>query len=235
MKKILFLLLFFLPINLYALSLSDLLTNSRLLIKDTSPTRQRYTDAQLTGFINSAQKDVINNTWVIIKSTTIILTSGTTYYSIPTDTLSVYRVTREGKNLPETSLQKLDGDAGNSAWDKAGGIPNSYFQDPTRTNRVGFYPWPNSSSSTGTVTFMYYAQGMDLSSASDVPFNSELRFYPYHELLQYFTAYRIYFLEGEMEKATLYREEYESRLAVMAGRIGMKQNFNPSFSAGEKR
>lgn len=235
MKKLFYVLFFFISVNASALTLSEIRTNARLLIKDSSSSRQRYTDAQLNKFINEGQKDVINNTWVITKSTTITLLNGTTYYSIPSDTLSVYRVTRERKNLPETSLQKLDGDSSNGSWASSGGTPISYFQDPSQTNKIGFYPWPNSSSSTGTVTFFYYAQGTDLSSDSDEPFNGEDRFTPYHDLLEYFVAYRVYVLEGEADKATLYRQEYENRLMLMAGRIGMRQNYLPSFSGGEKR
>jgi hypothetical protein len=235
MKKLLFLPLFFLSTFVSALTLSEIRTNARLLIKDTSSTRQRFTDAQINSFANEAHRDCVNNSWVLSKNTSITLVSGTTYYSLPTDTLAIQRVTREYRNLPETALIKLDGDFSNGAWANSGGTPTSYFQDPSQTDKIGFYPWPSGSTSTGTIRVIYFAQANTLSSDSDEPFNSEDRFAPYHDLLVYFIAYRVYLLEGELEKANLYRQEYESRLVLMAGRVSMKGNYVPSFSGGTRR
>lgn len=235
MKKLFIAFLFLLPVNASALTLLELRTNVRLLIKDASTSRQRYTDTQVNNFINEGQRDVINNTWVITKSTNITLVTGTTYYTLPTDTLAIQRVTKDRRNLPETSLIKLDGDSSNGTWENSVGVANSYFQDPSQTDKIGVYPWPNSSSSTGTIKVIYYAVAPVISSDADIPFNGEARFYAYHDLLEYFAAYRVYLLEGEVDKAGLYRQEYESRLTLMAGRIGMKGNYNPSFSAGTKR
>lgn len=229
-KKLVFLGLLLLPSISFSSTLSELRTEIRLLIKDPSATRQRYTNSQINTFINEAQRDVVNNTWCISKNTSITLVSGTTYYSLPTDLIAIQRVTREYRNLPETALIKLDSDFTNGAWANSGGTPTNYFQDSSQTDKIGFYPWPNGSSSTGTVRLIYYTQASDLSSDSDEPFLGLDRFVPYHDLLIYFVAYRVYLLEGEIEKASSYRQEYESRLAIMGTRVGSKINYIPSFS-----
>lgn len=229
-KRLLFLTLLVFGSTAHAVTLSQLRTNARLLIKDTSTSRQRYTDTQINNFINEAQRDVINNTWALSKNTSITLVLGTTYYTVPTDLIGIQRITYERRNIPETSLIKQDGDFSNSSWETSNGPPRFYFQDPSQTTKIGVFPWPQNSASTGTLRMIYYAQAVDLSADSDVPFNSEVRFTPYQDVLEYFVAYRVYLLEGEVDKAGLYRQEYESRLGTMAGRIGMKSNFNPSFS-----
>lgn len=236
-KLLLFLALWglLLPVT-HALTLLEIRTEVRLLIKDASTTRQRYTDAQINSFINEGQRDVVNNTWCINKLTTIPLVAGTTFYSFPVDLLAVQRVTREGRNLPETTLLKLDADFSNGAWQSNGGIPQSYYQEAgisgDSLHKLGFYPWPNSVSSTGTVVLFYYALPTDMSSDSDTPFNAQYRFLSYSDLLSYFASYRIYLLEGENDKATVYRQEYESRLQVMNQRVGSRPNYNPSVSGG---
>ena len=229
-NKIVFLALLFSSSVSFALTLSELRTNSRLLIKDTSAIRQRFSDTQINNFVNEAQRDAINNTWCISKSAEIPLVIGTTYYTIPTDSIAIQRVTFQRRNMPETTLIKLDGDFNNAAWENSIGTPVSYFQDPTQTDKIGVYPWPNTASSTGTLRLIYYSQGTNLSADADEPFNSEDRFVSYHDILPYFVAYRVYLLEGEIEKATTYRQEYESRLQIMGGRVGSKINYTPSIS-----
>lgn len=235
MRKIkLFLLTLFIGSSLHALTLSDLRTNTRVLTKDTYTSRQRFTDAQYNEFLNEAQADVLNNTWAVSKSSSISLVSGTTCYTIPTDLIAISRITLENKNLDETSLIKLDGDNGNSNWLLSAGLPQNYYQDPTRTDQICMYPFPNTSASTGTLRVQYYSRGTDMSSDSDIPFNSEYRFFIYHRILEYYAAFRVYLLEGEQDKATLYRQEYEARLQLMIQSIGKKPNYLPGVSGNSK-
>lgn len=230
----LFLLLLFLPGISSALTLSEIRTEIRLRIKDTHSSLRRYSDTHINNLTNEAQRDVVNVVWPIKKATTITLVSGTTYYSLPTDLIAIQRVTREFKKIEEVSLEKLDGDFGNSNWESTGGTIRYYFQDPAEPDQIGFYPWPNSSASTGTVKVLYWAQGTTLSADADKPFNSEDRYAPYHDLLIFYVCYRVYLLEGEIEKASIYRQEYESRLVVMRERVGSKPGYNGSFMGGTR-
>jgi hypothetical protein len=92
------------------------------------------------------------------------------------------------------------------------------------------YPWPKVTADLGTVRVIYWARATDMASSSDVPFNSMARFEAYQDLLIFYVAYRVYLIEGEIDKAGAYRQEYESRLAIMNERIGSKPNYIPGLS-----
>ena len=215
-----------------ALSLSEVRTQIRVHIKDVgvSGQRQTFTDSQLNALINEAQRDVINGTWAIQKSTTVTLVSGTTYYAIPSDLMEFARVTFNNKNLKESTFQEEDSAASNSPWELTGGMPSVYFQDATQPGYVGLKPFPNSVSSTGTLKVMYYAYPTDLSADSDVPFNSINRLKPFHDLLILYPCYKIFLIQGNQIKFQMYAQQYESRLAIMSSKYGTKPNYNPSFS-----
>lgn len=217
----------------FSLTLSELRTDIRLRIKDSNSTRQRFTDSQINSLINDAQRDIVNATWCNYNNTDITLVSGTTYYSLPGDLIAIVRVTRERKVLKETSLNQKDAEA--SGWEMSGGVPSAYFQDPAQTDMIGFAPWPSGTSSTGTVRIIYVAQPTDLSSDSTSPFNNETRFEPYHDLITMYAAYRVFLIEGDINKAQFYRQEYESRLQMMRDRVGSKPNYIPGFSGNQNR
>jgi hypothetical protein len=235
MKKILFFIFYLLlPCISHALTLSQMRDNIRIIIKDTDATRRRYSDAQLLTMMNEGQRDINNSTWIVSKSTAIILVSGTTYYSIPSDVIEITRLTREYKSLDETSLNKLDSDAAGSAWELMGGTPVQYFQDATIPDRIGINPFPNNTSSTGTLRLQYIAQPLDLSSDTDIPFNASNRYLPYHDLIVYYVCTRIFMLEGDTAKLGVYSQLYESRIQVVKEKVGSTPNFIPSFSGIRK-
>lgn len=212
-----------------ALTLSELRTQVRIRIKDTNTARQRYTNTQLNDLLNESHRDVVNATWVIARSTSFPLVSGTTYYLLPEDTIDIQRLTLRDVPLKEISFQGQDG-ATSSAWELAGGLPIKYFQDATQPGYIGMYPWPNSSSSTGTVKIQYYAEPAVMSSDSDVPFDNQSRYLPYNDLLTISSAYKISIIEGDANKADTYLKEYENRLVLMRDRVRSKPNFFPGFS-----
>ena len=227
MKKLL--LLLFLVSPVHALDLEDIRTEVRLRVKD-SGVSTRFTDAQIDSFSNEGQRDVVNATWVIKKSTSITLVSGTTFYSLPTDLIAIGRVTWRNRNIYEATLTKLDSDFNNSAWLDTGGPPQKYYQDPTQSDKIGIYPFPNSASSTGTIKINYFSQGTNMSADSDVPFNGENRYISYHDLIIFYDCYRVHLLEGEIDKATLYRQEYEARVLLMRDRVGSLPGYIPGLS-----
>lgn len=214
-----------------ALTLSEIRTQIRLHTKDvgTSSTRQTYSDSQLNTLINEAQRDVINASWAIQKQTTVELVSGTTYYDLPTDVMEITRVTWLDRNLKETTFQEEDAAASNSAWERTGGAPDSYFQDPSQPDKIGFQPYPNSATSTGTVKIFYIAYASDLSSDSDVPFNALDRMVPYHDLLIFYPCFKIFLIQGNQVKFQTYAQWYESRLLSFRDKYGTKPNYNPGF------
>jgi hypothetical protein len=215
-----------------ALTLSEIRTQIRVHVKDVgvAGTRQTFTDAQLNALINEAQRDVINATWAIQDQTTISLVAGTTYYALPNDLIEISRVTFNNKNLKETTFAAEDAEASNAAWETTGGLPSKYFQDSTQPGYIGFKPYPNTSANTGTIKLFYIAFPSDIANDSDVPFNGVPRLYAFHDLLILYTCYKIFLIQGNQTKFQMYATQYESRIALMAGKYGSKPNYTPGFS-----
>ena len=206
------------------IALSDIRTQIRRNVRDTSATAslQRYSDSVLTDFSNQAQRAIVNSTWVISKSTTITLSAGTTYYTLPTDTIEIERATRQYGNLAEVKLQQLDADNANADWETTGGTPLYFFQDKAQSNKIGLQPFPNSAGNAGTLRIIYYALPVDLSADSDKPFSAEDRYRPYDDLLVFFVTYRIFLIEGYQDRASIFRQEYDDLLQIMNANIGKK-------------
>lgn len=242
-KRACFLLLFLMisglgPKVVHALTLSEIKTEIRLRIKDTDSARRRYSDAQLLNFINQAQRDIINVSWMIKKSTTIVTAVDFRTYQLPSDFIDFYRVTHDHSNIPETSEQELDSQFNFGTWHNTEGKPNRYYQDfvsiQDNASYITVYPFPGNTSSTGTLRITYYSQGTDLSADADVPFDSRFIFYPYHDLLIFDPCYKIFLIEGEIDKASEYRSYYEARLRLLLEKVDLRPNFLPGFSGQRK-
>lgn len=205
-----------------ALTLSEIRTNIRRNVRDTasSASLRRYSDAVLNAYINEAQRIVVNDTWASSEFTSQSITSGTTYYGIPSNTIRVWRVTLNNANLPELELGQLDADNYDTAWSTATNSPTAYFIDKSSRNAVGLYPVP--SSSGGTLKVYFFQLVPDLSSDSDVPFDSDLMLYSYHDLLVYHATFRILLTENRLQEANGYLNLYNQGLELMARNVGHK-------------
>ena len=217
-----------------ALNLGEIRTEVRLHIKDSNTSRQNYSDTQVNNIINQVHRDVVNLTWVVKKSTSLELTDETTHYALPTDLIQIARLTFRDENMEEMSLAGLDGEFSDSDWETAGGYPDKYYQNPVLPGYVSFYPYPNSSTSTGTVKINYFAQSNTLSSDSNTPFNGDYRYQDYSDILIWGAVYEIYVIEGRVDKAQYYGNLYESRLMIMREGLAKIPNWWPSFSGQRK-
>lgn len=236
MKKLKLLLFLFIvqAYPVHALTLAQIKTEIRTRIKDTDASRRRYSDTQLLNLINQTQRDVVNISWIIKKSTSIPVTTGTTYYTMPSDIMGISRVTFNNRNLPEMTLESLDSKFNYANWPATSGLPSSYFQDPSRSSQIGLQPWPATTASTGTLSVIYFSQGTDMSSDSDIPFNSESRYAPYNDLLIYDPCYKVFLIEGNGTKAGEYKAFYESRIQILLSTLGQKPNYLPGFTGQRK-
>jgi len=225
----LFFILGFLPLA-EAATLDDLRSQVRIVLRDTSTLRPRFTDAQLTTFLNQAQEQVNVAGWGNVKSTSTALAVGTTYYTLPSDFIVATRVTKDRKNLKEITLIERDAATNNSDWEGTGGTPTAYFIDPAQPESIGVYPWPNSTSALGTLKVYYVAQPTAMAITTDEPFNGVNKLQEYTSLLVYHVAYRLLLTEGETAKSEYYRKEYEYGVMNMRERVGSKPNYNPGVS-----
>lgn len=212
-----------------ALTAAEIITEARVLLNDNSSDtgRQRFSDAQLLRFINDGQREANIFSWVLKSSYSLTLTAGTTEYPVPSDFLTTWRVTYEGRKIDQTSLNELDSNSPGFA--TASGRPQKYYLYLATTTWIGFTPAPNSTS-TGTVVMYYVQQPTEITSTSSSPWNSWTLLTPYHSGLVYYTVYRGYQAMMEAEMAASYFTEWT--LFVQSLKLaGIQQpDFNPGIS-----
>lgn len=220
----------------YCLNLSDILTRARIFLRDTAtdPTRQRFSDPQLTFFINDGQKETNLKVWAVVNSTLITLSAGTTEYSLPADHITILRATMNNAPIVERTFSFLD--ESNTNWIADTGTVTEYYlrmdssvvAGVTR-ECIGVHPI---STFTATMILQYLAQPADLSASVDVPFSGYNRLFPFHQALAYYAAYRGDMAIGSVDEAAMYRREYDSIVNFMDAALGTHFMFNPSFRLG---
>lgn len=213
-----------------ALTLSDIRTNVRLIVKDSNSNRQRFSDANLNSLINVGQREASGASYAIVKSTSISLTANGTNYTLPTDLITIKRVQLDNLDLRQASPEGLDSDPGGK-WEDQTGRPKNYYQLFSNPSDVSVFPVPSTTSHLGTLEVFYYAFADDLSSDSDTPFNAISRYTIYHDILTYYAAWRLLLIKGEVEKAATYQQLYETRLLALINRANEQPNYRPSFSS----
>lgn len=225
--KLLLLLLLAAPAN--AITLSTIRSDCRVLVTDDGATRNRFSSAQLLRFINEGQKDLVQYAKPIRKSYSFELVSGTTHYALPSDYLTVVRLTRSYQVLPEVSIQNLDK---SQQWQTVAGLPINYYINHSSRTVVGFYPFPNTTSSTGTIRMEYTAQATDLSADSDSPFNTITELQPYGYLLSFYCAYRASLIDAKMGQAQAYYAEFKRGSDMLASDAFSRPNYRPGAVGG---
>lgn len=233
--KFSFLLFFlFLPFQeAWGLTLFDLLTRTRVYLRDTqtAPNRQRFSDAQLTRFLNDGQQEINFRTWAVVSSTRISLANGTTEYSLPDTSLLVLRVTVDHVAIPERTFSFLD--ESTSTWMVSTGTIQSYYvrvdssivANVTRES-IGFVPLPERIFRAD----VYFLQRVsDLVGSTDEPFSGNNRMIAYHHVLAYYAAYRGYLAMGLFGEAIGYKTDYEMLVQQIESNTKTKLLFNPSF------
>jgi len=234
-KWLIFLFIFSVPSFCEALTLSDLLSQTRLFLKDdaAASSRQKFTPAQLTNLLNNSQKEVNLRTFAVVKTTLITLSAGTTEYSLPTDHIMPLRVTVDFSPIPERTLSHLD-DEGLAWVSKATGMPTNYYirissslTEGVSKESIGFIPV---SSGTMLSRVEYLSQPDDLVSSGDTPFGlNDNRLKPFHHVLAYRSAYHGYLIIGDFDSASLYLREYEQLVRQMEDLTKTRILFNPNF------
>lgn len=224
------LLTWWLAIPSYALTAAEIIAQARVVLNDNSSDtgRQRFSDAQLLSFLNAGQRETnILSGWVLRSSTTIALLGGTTEYSLPSDFLTTWRVTLDGKKLPETSFNELDSNS--LGWNIAKGKPTKYYTYLKNTPVIGFVPAPTVTS-TGTVAVFYIQQPTEITSTSNSPWNGWIILAPYQSGLVYYVAYRGYLTLQEDKVAQQYFNEWTVYVNSMKEAILKMPDFNPGMT-----
>lgn len=214
----------------HGLTLSDAITQIRRNIRDTATdtTLQRYSDTFIANLINEAQRDVVNRTWIVSNSYSVSLVADTTYYTLPTDTIAIERVTIDDANIPEITIDQMDFESDNTSWETTGGTPLYFFQDKSQRTQIGLTPYPTSG---GTLNIIYYCMATDLSAGDDTPFNADTRLTKYHDLLVLRPTYQILLIEGRSDLAKQYLDDYNVKIDLINAIVGA---YKPITVSGDK-
>lgn len=229
-KATLLICLALLPAPASALTLADLRTQARTLALDNG-TRLRFSTSTIDTWLNEAQKIITLEIKPILKSTSFELASGTTYYSLPSDFLQISRVTLRHQEIGETTPEALAGKVGWN-WFESKGLPSSYYINFSSRTKLAFYPWPNTTSSTGTVRYEYWAQSTDMSATTDQPWNSITELAPFHHALAYFAAARMAAIDGRPDLAVFYRTTFLEEVERMRREAKSRPSYRPSLQPG---
>jgi len=219
--------LFLLALPAYCDTLAVMREDCRVLVRDSGSSRRRFSDATLNGFINEGQRETISDIQPIRKSIEFELVAGTTYYSLPSDFVSVRRVTRDYLALREESPSSLDKLA---EWQSVAGLPTRYFVSFASRTKVGFYPWPDGSTSTGTIRLEYNASAVDMTDDAETPFNGIAELQQYGHILAHYCAYRAAMIYGQTDLAAVYLNDYQKDVKRMGETATDRPNYNPGIT-----
>jgi hypothetical protein len=191
-------------------------------MRDTDTTNARYSDAVILDLINEAEDDINNQSLLSNVVTSYILTSGTSYYNVPSNYFQVNEIyfkknTGETKKLSEITQNKLY--QSRPDWERARGEPDTFWiSDSTFTTttssvtkRISYIPVPNNLS-TGTITMWYYSLMTPLTADSDLPLESMREMSSYHHMIIYYVTMRLKIIDGIMDEAQAYQTLYVNSL-----------------------
>lgn len=214
------------PILGHGETLGSLQTKTRSLAIDHG-TRLRHSTATITALLNEGQRLAVLDSKALVKSARFELVAGTTFYELPADYFQMARVTlRNQLLLSEASVGYLDNRAG-QGWQASPGTPTNYYIHFASRTKVGFYPFPGTSSSTGTVRYEYFASATDMSAISDEPFGGAAELDPYGYMLAYYAASILCSIDGRLDLAVLYRRIYDEGMARMKLEAHARAGYNP--------
>lgn len=205
----------------FALTLSDLRTQVRRTLDDTSTetAKQHWTDAELNFLINQGQREVCDTiAWALYATSTAYTTAYSTWVALPTDCYAIDRLVIDSAAytvIPEVTLASKDKEDA-SWWSGGAGKPDSYFWNTERT-RIGFSPCPNAAYE---YTIDYVAIPADMDDDADVPFNGVTKLKPYHHLL-------IHYVVWWCSKDKDHYQLYSAGLQRMANAIKVSPNYIP--------
>lgn len=201
----------------------------RRLVQDSNGTsRERWTDLQISTFIDMAQDEIFALTWCLEASTSIFSITDTTACVLPSDLFAVTNVYYDGKVLPEISLSKLDNVDEN--WHTAStGTPTYYYITRTSVTWINFYLCPSSSKS---VDINYIQIPQKLVNDNDRPFNRNDKLSAFDYLIVLWIAHYCCLQEGKFDRATQFYNLYSIRIKDMRDSFNLKPNYNPNISGG---
>lgn len=152
------------------MTLTGLQTEIARKLNDTD--NARWTTAILLDRINHIIRDIVLRTKCLRDVGQSSIVSGTAEYALPTGYLDMIAVTLNGIDLQYRDKNELNL-LSNSDWTTLNGTPKSYYVDIDPDNsKIGMFPNPQAGDVGTNNLKMYYVRApVDLSAATDIPFN----------------------------------------------------------------
>lgn len=219
------LLLLLLAPQAWGLTLSELRSQTRDLAIDNG-SRLRFSTSTIDTFLNEGQRIAVLDAKPLIRAGSFELVAGTTYYGLPADFLQIRRLTLRYQDLEEQTPESLSNKVG-LEWELSGGLPTNYVINFSSRTKVQFYPFPDTSASTGTVRYEYFASATDLSATTDEPFGGSAELDPYHYMLAYYAGYRLAMIDGRQDLGVLYRTEFYEGLERLKREALARPSYRP--------
>jgi hypothetical protein len=151
---------------------------------------------------------------------------------LPDDFLSIRRVTRDYYVLTELSVAALD--SRGSEWEVQSGLPTYYFINFSTRGVIGFAPFPETSSDTGTIRIDYYSYSTDLSNDTDKPFDGYKEFEAYSYALVYYAAYKCSLIDERDNLANVFISQYQAIMTIGKNQCINMPNYAPSLVGSKK-
>lgn len=229
-SKLLLIAMFLFPASVRAENLSSLISDARTLVVDSNSSRQRFSDSQITGFINQGSRLMISQTHCLMASATIQLTVGTTYYSLPSNFTAIRRVVRGnyGAMLEQTPAG-MDGKS--RGWESASGSPVYYFVNFSTRGKIGFAPFPATVADTDTVRVDLDIDTNDLSASTDIPFYGINELTGFHHYLAYYAAAMMSTIDDQFTPAKMFFDMYSSVIPLLQKRCEDRPSYLPSATS----
>ena len=211
-----------------ALTLNELRIEVRNLALDNGASLRHSTSA-VDSLINEGQRVAAIETKAVETSTRIVLSAGTTFYSMPTDFLQIRQVIDVGEDW--TLMQELSPEAvAERVGLESAGHPQYYVMDFALRGDIGFAPFPGVAADTTTVDVWYYAQPAELLVSTAVPFNAAVELAPYHYGLAYFAASHLALIDGRPDLAIWYERKFFAVIDRMKREARNRPTYRPQAS-----
>lgn len=217
----------------YYRDLTSILAEVRRIVRDTNSSNYRWTDAILTERTNAIQNYVCVKTLCVQGRTYLTTTASTREVSISSDCLAILRAayyitgsTEAYKKLIWTSIGGQDYQS--NTWQNFGeGLPTEYYK---RAGYIGLKPVPSSTyAGSNKIQLDYSVMASSLTSGTDIPFNSEVYLYPYHDALVYGVAALCFWDMGNINDFTIAEAKFKDIVDTMKSVVAIEPDKNPNM------
>jgi hypothetical protein len=183
---------------------------------------------EILAYLGEITNDFMLKTWPVYNIVQELVTSGTRYYSSPTDAIRIERMSRIDParvarmyNVSASDLDMMD-----PVWPTVNGKPTAYFEDQLNTGQFGVYPLPLENA----IMWAWYSQRSPAQTLwnlmTPMPIPDPLCYIPYYGVLA-----RMFGKDGEMRdpgREQYCRQRYQGGVEIVVRLLeGLQVNMLP--------